>query len=207
MCYPALIARVRFICLVTAIPIWATHGVTQHALASAQTKESEVTQGKYLTNILGCGGCHTEGALLGEQSGPWLAGSKIGIAYAEDHTGEPTAVVFPSNLTSDQATGLGAWSKREIMELLTNGRSHSGEIVNRVMPWSNYRFLKPADVSAIAAFLKSMPAVSNKIPEQILPGEVINDAYVRFGVYLFLPENAPRSTGEANPPKCREDSC
>ncbi len=207
MHYSKNFVALRSVCLLvtSAAGIWI--GTTHTALGSTLDADTEVSRGQYLTNILGCGGCHTEGSLLGEQSGPWLAGSRIGIAYAEDHTGEPTAVVFPGNLTSDQTTGLGAWSKQDIVKLLTDGRTHSGEFVNRVMPWSSYQLLKPEDISAIATFLKTVPAVSHKIPEHILPGQVIDEAYVRFGVYLFIPKGAPHPTNKTDPPPCDGTPC
>lgn len=148
---------------------------------------SEIERGEYLTTILGCGGCHTEGALLGEPTGPWLAGSRIGIGYAEYPDGSTSAIVFPSNLTSD-ATGIGSQTQEDIVEVLTSGRKHTGEIGNMVMPWANYRLLNTEDLVAIAAYLKSLPAVENKIPQHIAPGQDITESYVRFGVYLFVPE-------------------
>src|SRR5690606_32179985 len=41
-----------------------------------------VARGKYLVELLGCGACHTEGALVGRANmHRWLAGSSVGIAY------------------------------------------------------------------------------------------------------------------------------
>ncbi len=174
-------------------------------LASESDQQSEIERGQYLTTILGCGGCHTEGALMGRQSGPWLAGSKIGIAYAEDELGETSAVVFPSNLTSDVETGLGLLSKQQIATLLRSGQRHTGEPVNAVMPWSNYALLNNEDIDAIASFIKSLPAVHNQIPAHLEQGQPLTEPYIRFGIYLFLPENS--STEPEPAPKPTQHSC
>ncbi len=144
-------------------------------------------RGRYLTEILGCGGCHTEGALLGAPTGPWLAGSKIGVAYEENEEGQPTAVVFPANLTSDKATGLGRWREQDIVHLLQTGRKHNGQTANPVMPWMNYSLLLPQDMADIAAYLHNLAPVKRRIPAAIAPGQPIREPYVRIGVYMFTP--------------------
>ncbi|MFT7651721.1 MAG: mono/diheme cytochrome c family protein [Limisphaerales bacterium] len=157
-------------------------------IKAVDSELAEIERGEYLTTILSCGGCHTQGALLGEQTGAWLAGSKIGIAYAEDESGSPSAVIFPSNLTSDNATGLGSRTQQEIIDLLRSGTKHTGEPVNAVMPWINYQLLKDEDIVSIAAYIKSLPASKNVIPKHILPGQPITEPYLRFSIYYFVPD-------------------
>jgi hypothetical protein len=41
------------------------------------------------------------------------------------------------------------------------------------MPWHAFATLTKEDVTAVAAFLKSIPAVSNKIPEPVGPGQTV----------------------------------
>jgi mono/diheme cytochrome c family protein len=150
----------------------------------------DVARGEYLTTILGCGGCHTEGALLGRQTGPWLAGSRVGVAWSNPESGDHPAIVFPANLTPDRATGLGAWSEREIARAIRTGMGHSHEMLIPVMPWPNYSLLDRDDARAIAAYLKSLPPVERKIPQNVVEGVPSRDAYLRIGVFLFDPEQA-----------------
>lgn len=147
-----------------------------------------VQHGEYLTTILGCGGCHTEGALLGDAHGKWLAGSRIGVAYTAEAGDTTPGLVFPGNLTSDQETGLGAWSEQDIAKFLRTGMDHYGKQANAVMPWPNYALLKDRDLRAIAAFLKTLAPVHKPIPESVAAGAPINHPFVRVGVYLFVPE-------------------
>ncbi len=155
----------------------------------AAADEEQIKRGEYLTTILGCAGCHTEGALLGDATGPWLAGSNIGVGYAEDEEGNVSSVVFPANLTPDTETGLGDWSINEIVRAITLGVKHTGDIVVPVMPWPNYAMLDRKDALDIAHYLKSLLPVKREIPQRIQPGEPIDKAYVRVGVYLFQPDD------------------
>jgi mono/diheme cytochrome c family protein len=156
--------------------------------------DESIARGEYLTTILGCGGCHTEGALLGRPSGEWLAGSRIGVAYTNDDEGRP-GVVFPSNLTPDKATGLGGWSRQQIVRALRTGEDHQGMQIIPVMPWANYSLVKDADLQAIAAYLQSLQPVSFDVPDNIPKGLAPTSRYVRIGVYLFEPTGV--GSGEA----------
>ena len=151
-------------------------------------EQDRLQHGEYLTTILGCGGCHTEGALLGDAHGKWLAGSRIGVAYTIEDDKITPGLVFPANLTSDKETGLGEWSEQQIVRFLRTGMDHYGKQANAVMPWPNYALLKDADLRAIAAFLKTVPPVRNPIPDPVAAGEPIHHSFVRVGVYLFVPE-------------------
>ena len=160
--------------------------------------ETAVERGEYMTNILGCGGCHTEGALLGNPTGQWLAGSRIGIAYTEDLDDISPGIVFPGNLTADKETGLGRWSKDEIKTFLLTGMDHYGKQATTVMPWPNYAYLSDQDLDDVAAFLKQLAPIDQAIPESIAAGAPVKNAFVRVGVYLFVPEDD--TEGRPNPP-------
>jgi mono/diheme cytochrome c family protein len=157
--------------------------------AEPQPDATDVARGEYLVKILACGRCHTEGYLTGQNAtGPHLAGSMIGIAYSgyQGENDQP-GIVFPRNLTPDPETGIGSWSKDDIVRALTTGMSPGGHQNLPVMPSANYATLDAADLQAIAAYLKSIPAVSRKIPARTAPGAPPEHRYVRFGIYVFDP--------------------
>jgi hypothetical protein len=160
------------------------------APAGAAPRESSVQRGEYLVNLLGCGRCHTEGYLLGNAAGgPPLAGSRVGIAYADSDDEMRPGLVFASNLTPDRDTGLGTWTRRDIVRALTTGVGTDGHQRLPVMPWPNYGALADRDLTAIADYLLSLPAVRNPIPARTLPGDPVRNAYVRFGIFVFTPED------------------
>ena len=77
----------------------------------------------------------------------------------------PFGTFVSSNLTSDRQTGLGDWTDDQIRTSLTRGvRRDGSRMIPYPMPWANYASLKPGDLSALVAFLRSLPPVSNQIP-------------------------------------------
>jgi len=160
-------------------------------VAGAETRitSADRERGEYLVNLLACGRCHTEGYLTGNTAtGPALAGSRIGIAYSDAPTGdEQPGLVFASNLTSDRVTGIGAWSRDDIVRALTTGVGTDGHQRLPVMPWPNYAGLNRSDLRAIAGYLKGLPPVDRRIPGRTEAGGPPEHPYVRFGIYLFEP--------------------
>lgn len=147
----------------------------------------EVRRGQYLVNLLGCEGCHTQGRMVGESAGRILAGSDIGIAYSRFVDAENPPVVFPSNLTPDKSTGIGAWDKEDVITALRHGLNAEGQALASVMPWLSYGQLNREDAEAITAYLMSLPPISHAVPEPVASGEQSEAMYVRFGIYIFMP--------------------
>jgi mono/diheme cytochrome c family protein len=128
--------------------------------------DDQVARGKYLVTIMGCGDCHTPGALLGKPDmAHLLSGSDVGFEI-------PGLGVFVGrNLTPDNETGLGAWSADRIVTAFTTGKRPDGRILSPAMPWENFAALTGQDARAIAAFLKSLPPVKHAIPGPFGPTE------------------------------------
>jgi mono/diheme cytochrome c family protein len=115
----------------------------------------QVLRGRYLvTAAAGCAHCHG-GASPADAM--WLAG----------HT-QPMTVqgfkVYPSNLTPD-ATGMGKWTPQQIFDSLRLGKDDQGAYLSPPMPWPAYRDLTDQDLWAIVAYLRSVKAVHNQLPD------------------------------------------
>lgn len=146
--------------------------------------EDIVERGRYLTRLLGCGSCHTNGALVGlPVPGQYLAGSDTGIAYSNPLAVRNPGIVYPSNLTPDAQTGLGNWSVEEIVTMVQRGVDNHSTQTLPVMPWPSYANITADDAFAIAAYLKSLPPVSHRVPENVAPGQRAVAPFVHFGVY------------------------
>ena len=158
------------------------------AAAAEEPPMTQVQRGEYLVAMLGCGRCHTEGMLMGRQTGPWLAGSRLGIAWTPYQEDDKPGVVFPSNLTNDPDTGLGNWSEKDIVAMLTRGVDHMGAPASPVMPWTAYSLLRREDATDIAVYLKSLEGVDRAIPDAVAPGSLSGHAWIRFSVHLFDPK-------------------
>lgn len=157
------------------------------AAASAYPAE-QVERGRYLATLLGCGSCHTDGALIGTpNSARLLAGSAVGIATSNPMKESNPGVVYPSNLTPDPQTGIGEWSLDEIATMLQTGVNKHGGKALPVMPWLTYSQLTPQDATAVAAYLKSLPAVKHQVPANVRPGQQSTAPFVHFGIYRSRP--------------------
>ncbi len=158
---------------------------------ASESSEHSIERGRYLTKLLGCGGCHTQGALVGEDLHSEFAGSNVGMAYGQAVDAQTPAVVFPRNLTPDVDTGIGAWTRKQIAAAIKQGRGVHKEGVLAVMPWLSYSQLEEQDGLAIADYLKSLPAVTHQVPEPVNRGERSMYRFVRIGVYTYHPESHP----------------
>lgn len=105
--------------------------------ARAPTGRDSPSRGGYLVkNLLGCQGCH----------GATLAG------------GVPP--FFAPNLTSDRATGIGNWSKEDIVRAVREGVRPDRRRLAPVMPAATaYRNLTDDDMYNVIAYLRSIPAL------------------------------------------------
>jgi mono/diheme cytochrome c family protein len=154
----------------------------------ALAQSAQVKRGKYLVTLGGCNDCHTPGYFFGKPDmARFLAGSEVGFEI-------PGLGVFHGpNLTPDQETGLGKWSREEIVTAITKGKRPDGRELAPIMPWHAFANLTRDDSRAIAAFLKSLPAVNNKVPGPFGPSEKPTS----FVMKIVPPETAP--TGGAAP--------
>jgi hypothetical protein len=76
--------------------------------------------------------------------------------------------VQSANLTSDSATGLGTWTEERFLNKFKTYREASGYVFdpkeqNSYMPWSEFAKMNNDDLSAIFAFLKTLPPVKHLV--------------------------------------------
>jgi len=124
---------------------------------------SGVARGEYLSRAVGhCGECHTprSAMTMALDNSRFLAGNP-------KKTG-PEGQLTP-NITPDKATGLGDWTEEQIATYLGTGNRPDGDVAGGLMgemiqgTLAGYKDLTKADLQAVAKYLKSIPAVKNKI--------------------------------------------
>lgn len=127
--------------------------------------ENAIKRGQYLTGLGGCGDCHSPGYFLGKlDETKHLAGSDVGFQT-------PGGTFVGPNLTSDKETGLGNWSKEEIVKALQEGTRPDGRVLADVMPWKDFARLTTSDAEAIATYLMSLKPIKNQVPAPLQAGE------------------------------------
>jgi mono/diheme cytochrome c family protein len=123
--------------------------------------ETDPTYGAYVTNAASCLHCHTRSNHGKIKEGSEYSG---GVEFPL----EDGSVVRSANITSDMATGIGAWTKEIFIKRFRDSMVMSlhtpkaGEF-NTVMPWTSYAGMSDTDLGAMFNYLKSLPAVSNKV--------------------------------------------
>lgn len=158
--------------------------------ADADT-QSPIERGRYLVNAMGCADCHTPlvmGAdgpeldmtrhLSGHPqdiklppaptlpAGPW---NVVASATVTAWNG-PWGTSFTANLTPDKETGLGNWTADQFVETIRNQRHLGrGRPLLPPMPAKFFANLTDEDLRAIFAYLQTVPAVSNRVPEPLPP--------------------------------------
>jgi mono/diheme cytochrome c family protein len=143
------------------LPAWlAAFAPRETPPASAPT--AGVARGEYLVRAVGhCGECHTpRGVTHATDNSRFLGGSPKGPE------GDPVP-----NITPDKDTGL-TWSEDEIAEYLETGNKPDGDAAGGLMAEviegtaAGYKNLTKQDRLAIARYLKTIPAVRNKVTKQ-----------------------------------------
>jgi len=152
-----------------------------------------VERGRHLVTTSGCHDCHTpwkmgpngpapdfSRALSGHPEtavvppppraeGPWIV-----AAYATNTAWSgPWGVSFTANLTPDRETGLGKWNAEIFKQTIRTGRHMGqGREVLPPMPIPVYRNFTDDELAAIFAYLQSIPAVTNRVPQPLPPTPV-----------------------------------
>ncbi len=157
----------------------------------AAPTESPVERGKYLVTGMGCSDCHTPKKmglkgpeldmtkLLSGQpaddrlppppalTGPWVAVTNVHLTAWKG----PWGMSYSANITSDPETGIGNWTEETFVAAMKTGK-HMGAAAGRPilppMPWPAMSQLKDDDLKAMFAYLKTVPAVKNKVPEPVM---------------------------------------
>jgi mono/diheme cytochrome c family protein len=135
--------------LVLAIAALAAYlsqrGESDVASAGGASTADSIARGAYLTRIANCGACHTD-----RGGAPFAGGRAIDT---------PFGTVYASNLTPDDETGLGRWSRADFWRALHHGRSRDGRLLTPAFPYPNYTMVAREDVDAMYDYLRTLAPV------------------------------------------------
>lgn len=94
--------------------------------------------------------------------GPWAV---VASATTTAWSG-PWGTSFTANLTPDDETGLGRWTERDFVATIRTGRHMGrGRAILPPMPIPVYNNFNDRELGAIYAYLRTIPAVKNRVPE------------------------------------------
>ena len=154
-----------------------------------QQRAERIARGKYLVTIGGCNDCHTPWKMTERGPEPDMTrmlsghpsdvkvnappieqiaqGGWVWTAFATNTAFHgPWGTTYAINLTPEPISGMGIWTEEMFINALRKGK-HFGESrpIMPPMPWTVYRNLTDEDLKSVYAFLRTIPAIHNRIPE------------------------------------------
>jgi hypothetical protein len=208
-----------------ALALGGACGTHQAPAPPAPAQADLVARGRLLVTMGGCNDCHTPMKLDPEVGMPvpdmsrMLSGHPQGAPDpASTLTGHdmavigptftafrlPFGVVYTANLTPDEATGLGAWTKDMFVRAVRTGRhmGGSGRPILPPMPWPVLAQQTDADLEAIFAYLRSIPAIRNDVPAPKVPDQAMDGIAASYDKMLAK-VRAAHAAAEAGPAASR----
>lgn len=141
--------------IVHTIPVRATPG-------EIPDSHDTVKYGAYMVNSSACKECHTK-----DDKGTLLPG--MDFAGGRDFGLPGGSTIRSANITPDKTTGIGMWTKDQFVKRFTMYADSTTKPVHvrpgdyqTIMPWWNYGKMKPGDLEAIYAYLRTVKPVKNR---------------------------------------------
>ncbi len=181
--------KMKYLLPTTALAIGAMLLLTASALKEKAKPQTQLQRGEYLVRFGDCATCHTPlkfgphgpepdltRYLSGHPAdaklpppdlkpGPWFAATAGMTAWAG-----PWGISYAANLTPDKNTGLGIWTEDMFLKALRTGKHMGhGRAILPPMPWQAVGTLSDEDLKAIFAYLRSLPAIENRVPGPLGP--------------------------------------
>ncbi len=112
------------------------------------TSFAQVERGRYIVATANCRVCHT---------------APNGAPYAGNRAIDtPFGTIYTPNITFEQQTGLGRWTKDEFYRALHEGISRDGSRLYPAFPYPHFTKMPRRDVDAVYDYLTALPHVAQK---------------------------------------------
>ena len=130
-----------------------------------------VEEGAALASGGNCADCHTA-----------RGGQKFAGGYA---MATPLGVIYSSNITPDQETGIGTWSEAAFARAMREGVARDGSLLFPAFPYDHFTELSDNDVKALYAYFMTRAPVRAPARENALPFP-LNVRYLQAGWRLLF---------------------
>lgn len=149
----------------------------------AAIDEQSIARGEYLYKYsLNCWTCH--GSQGGHSPDDPQAGGQV---FDMTDIGPPGGFgyVYASNITPDQETGIGTWTDGELVRAVREGLDKEGHTLFPIMEAEWWSGLSDADALALVAYIRTLPAVYNEVPDNQLT--FMTKALITLGIVKAQP--------------------
>ncbi len=136
-----------------------------------------ITKGRYVFALAGGCGCHTA------EGGPTNAGGRP--------LKTPFGTFYGTNITPEPIHGIGKWSDKQLIDGIRLGVRPDGSVMSPVMPYPAFNRMSDEDVTALVAYLRTLPAVAreNQAHKLSIPLSSVGNRIWRW--LFFTPTIAP----------------
>jgi mono/diheme cytochrome c family protein len=132
------------------LAVWNLLFLNEHRFHVNPRQSAAQNRGAYLTTAVGhCGECHTPRTLA------------MSLDTSKAYAGAIQAGWYAYNISSDHASGLGAWTDPQLRQFLSTGHAEDHGLASGPMAEvveNSLRYLVPTDIEAMIAYLRSIPA-------------------------------------------------
>ena len=133
----------------------AAASILSQPVADGVANAEQVRRGQYLVRTGDCLSCH-----LAAGGQPFAGG--VGL-------NTPFGVIYSSNITSDEKSGIGGWTSDQFYHAMHDGIDDQGAHLYPAFPYPWFTHISREDDDAILAYLKTTPAVRSTPPANQLP--------------------------------------
>lgn len=146
----ARLARHAATCSLAPVALAAMAFAFFGQVAWAQVADDAVARGEVLFAAGGCANCHTDR----KASGPLLGGG------APIKT--PFGTFYGPNISPHPEAGIGRWTQAQFIRALRDGVAPDGSHYYPAFPYTSFTNLTDADMTAIFAYIGTLPPVASK---------------------------------------------
>ncbi len=151
--------------------------------AAAQSGAAGLQQdGAALAAVGNCAGCHTR-----DQRQPFAGGVPLQT---------PFGTIYGSNITPDQATGIGSWSKADFVRAMREGVAKDGTHLYPAFPYDHFTRASDADLEALYGFIMRREPISSTPPQNQLGFPYDQRGLMAFWNALYLDRDARLDPGQ-----------
>jgi mono/diheme cytochrome c family protein len=117
------------------------------AAPSIESLDASVEKGRYFATIGNCQTCHTA-----KNSQPFAGGVRFESEFG---------VLYSTNITMDEATGIGRWSFADFYQSMKRGVRPDGTHLYPAFPYSSFAKLRDVDIASLYLYMRTIEPVAS----------------------------------------------
>lgn len=158
-----MIRKLIVIAIVLAIvgfgAFWLITAPRTFAATDLPDRAPDLANGEYMFWAGGCSSCHAAPGATGDDLLKLGGGMVLKSDFGDFHV---------PNISPDKATGIGEWTTLDLVNAMKRGVDKDGVHLYPAFPYTSYQRMKVEDIIDLKAYLDTLPAVENAVPETAL---------------------------------------